>query len=188
MIFLFFGTSLALLEAELQHFKDWEEIGDIWDFQKFLWSRPMTLALILQRGLSESSRSRVSLLQEEEHNAKWQKDRNTKKKTRNTNTEIQSRIQKYKRKYKYKNAGMSLHTGKKVFFGNFLKLECQFKFSFFYFFSRFSLLGNISHYIVVPGRRKNRTLFWASSGKVGFSGFDEWWRISEIFIFSSSHC
>ena len=26
MIFLFFGTSLALLEAELQHFKDWEEI------------------------------------------------------------------------------------------------------------------------------------------------------------------
>ena len=82
----------------------------------------MTIALILQRGLSESSRSQVSLLQEEEHNAKWQNDRNTKKKTRNTNTEIQSRIQKYKRKYKYKykykykNAGMSLHTGRKGFF------------------------------------------------------------------------
>jgi len=28
MIFLFFGTSLALLEAELAPFKDWEEIGD----------------------------------------------------------------------------------------------------------------------------------------------------------------
>ena len=41
----------------------------------------------------------------------------------------------------------------KVFFGNFLKLECQFKFSSLIFF-RFSLLGNISHYIVVPGRRK----------------------------------
>ena len=36
MIFLFFGTPLALLEAELAPFKDWEEIGDIWDFQKFL--------------------------------------------------------------------------------------------------------------------------------------------------------
>ena len=36
MIFLFFGTSLALLEAELAPFKDWEEIGDIWDFRKFL--------------------------------------------------------------------------------------------------------------------------------------------------------
>ena len=119
----------------------------------------MTIALILQRGLSESSRSRVSLLQEEEHNAKWQKDRNTKKKTRNTITEIQSRIQKYKRKYKYKNAGMSLHTVNK-FFGNFLKLECQFKFSSLIFF-RFSLLGNISHYIVVPGRRKKSDiLIW----------------------------
>ena len=29
MIFLFFGTSLALLEAELAPFKDWEEIVDI---------------------------------------------------------------------------------------------------------------------------------------------------------------
>ena len=29
MIFLFFGTSLALLEAELAPFKDWEETGDI---------------------------------------------------------------------------------------------------------------------------------------------------------------
>ena len=29
MIFLFFGTSLALLEAELAPFKDLEEIGDI---------------------------------------------------------------------------------------------------------------------------------------------------------------
>ena len=29
MIFLFFGTSLALLEAELAPFKDWEDIGDI---------------------------------------------------------------------------------------------------------------------------------------------------------------
>ena len=29
MIFLFFGTSLALLEAELAPFKDWEEIGEI---------------------------------------------------------------------------------------------------------------------------------------------------------------
>ena len=29
MIFLFFGTSLALLEAELVPFKYWEEIGDI---------------------------------------------------------------------------------------------------------------------------------------------------------------
>ena len=36
MIFLFFGTPLALLEAELAPFKDWEEIGDIWDFRKFL--------------------------------------------------------------------------------------------------------------------------------------------------------
>ena len=27
MIFLFFGTSLALLEAELAPFKDWEDIG-----------------------------------------------------------------------------------------------------------------------------------------------------------------
>ena len=34
MIFLFFGTSLALLEAELQHFKDWEEIGDICEFSR----------------------------------------------------------------------------------------------------------------------------------------------------------
>ena len=29
MIFLFFGTSLALLEAELAPFKDWEDIGNI---------------------------------------------------------------------------------------------------------------------------------------------------------------
>ena len=29
MIFLFFGTSLALLEAELQHFKDWEDWEDM---------------------------------------------------------------------------------------------------------------------------------------------------------------
>ena len=29
MIFLFFGTSLAHLEAELSPFKDWEEIGNI---------------------------------------------------------------------------------------------------------------------------------------------------------------
>ena len=29
MIFLFFGTSVALLEAELAPFEDWEEIGDI---------------------------------------------------------------------------------------------------------------------------------------------------------------
>ena len=36
MIFLFFGTSLALLEAELAPFKDWEEIGD---FRKFLGTR-----------------------------------------------------------------------------------------------------------------------------------------------------
>ena len=28
-IFLSFGTSLALLEAELAPFKDWEDIGDI---------------------------------------------------------------------------------------------------------------------------------------------------------------
>ena len=28
MIFLFFGTSLALLEAELCPFKDWEEISN----------------------------------------------------------------------------------------------------------------------------------------------------------------
>ena len=35
MIFFFFGTSLALLEAELAPFKDWEEISDIWDFRKF---------------------------------------------------------------------------------------------------------------------------------------------------------
>ena len=39
MIFLFFGTSLALLEAELAPFKDWEEIGNIWDFRKFLSTR-----------------------------------------------------------------------------------------------------------------------------------------------------
>ena len=31
MIFLFFGTSLALLEAELAPFKDLEEIGNIWE-------------------------------------------------------------------------------------------------------------------------------------------------------------
>ena len=36
MIFLFFGTSLALLEAELAPFKDWEGIGD---FRKFLGTR-----------------------------------------------------------------------------------------------------------------------------------------------------
>ena len=34
MIFLFFGTSLALLEAELAPFKDLEEIDNIWDFRK----------------------------------------------------------------------------------------------------------------------------------------------------------
>ena len=39
MIFLFFGTSLALLEAELAPFKDLEEIGNIWDFRKFLLTR-----------------------------------------------------------------------------------------------------------------------------------------------------
>ena len=39
MIFLFFGTSLALLEAELAPFKDLEEIGNIWDFWKFLSTR-----------------------------------------------------------------------------------------------------------------------------------------------------
>ena len=32
MIFLFFGTSLALLEAELAPFKDLEEIGNICEF------------------------------------------------------------------------------------------------------------------------------------------------------------
>ena len=32
MIFLFFGTSLALLEAELAPFKDLEEIGNILEF------------------------------------------------------------------------------------------------------------------------------------------------------------
>ena len=44
MIFLFFGTSLALLEAELAPFKDWEEIGNIWDF--------CLLLFIHQRALS----------------------------------------------------------------------------------------------------------------------------------------
>ena len=29
MIFLFFGTSVALLEAELAPFKDWEDMGDL---------------------------------------------------------------------------------------------------------------------------------------------------------------
>ena len=34
MNFLFFKPSLAPLEAELAPFKDWEEIGDIWEFSK----------------------------------------------------------------------------------------------------------------------------------------------------------
>ena len=36
MIFLFFGTSVALLEAELAPFKDLEEIGNIWEFSKLV--------------------------------------------------------------------------------------------------------------------------------------------------------
>ena len=37
--FPFFKPYLALLEAELAPFKDWEEIGNIWDFRKFLSTR-----------------------------------------------------------------------------------------------------------------------------------------------------
>ena len=29
MIFLFIGTSVALLEAELAPFKDWDDMGDL---------------------------------------------------------------------------------------------------------------------------------------------------------------
>ena len=53
MIFLFFGTSVALKEAELAPFKDLEEIGNIWDFWKFLLTRPIGKSL---NGANSASR------------------------------------------------------------------------------------------------------------------------------------
>ena len=52
--------------------------------------------------------------------------------------------------------------------GNF---QFQFKISVLIFF-QFFLLGNTCQYVVVLGRRKNQTLFWASFGKVVFFGQD----------------
>ena len=45
--------------------------------------------------------------------------------------------------------------------------QSQFKFSFFNFFEIF-FHSNTHWYIVVLGRRKNPTLFWASFGKIDF--------------------
>ena len=53
------------------------------------------------------------------------------------------------------------------YFQNFTKTESQFKISFLNFFHVF-LHHNTSWYIVVLGRRKNPTLFWASFGKSKF--------------------
>ena len=53
------------------------------------------------------------------------------------------------------------------YFSNLTKTESQFKISFLNFF-HFFLHHNTSWYIVVLGRRKNPTLFWASFGKLNF--------------------
>ena len=57
-------------------------------------------------------------------------------------------------------------------FNIFEKLWCQFIFSFFNFF-QFFLHSNTHWYLVVLGRTKNQTLFWASFQEVGFFG-DFW--------------
>ena len=103
-------------------------------------------------------------------------------------TEIQRKrqeiqLQKYSLEYKNTNANTNTNTNtkmlechctpeEKVFFGNFLKLECQFKFSSLIFFC-FSLLGNISHYIVVPGRRKKSDIVLSKFRESWIFGFDE---------------
>ena len=53
------------------------------------------------------------------------------------------------------------------YFRNFVKMESQFKISFLDFFY-FFLHDNTALYVVVLGRRKNPTLFWASFGKSKF--------------------
>ena len=57
--------------------------------------------------------------------------------------------------------------------------ESQFKISFLNFF-HFFLHHNTSWYIVVLGRRKNPTLFWASFGKIKF--FDRSWISCKCFL------
>ena len=101
-------------------------------------------------------------------------------------TEIQRKrqeiqLQKYSLEYKNTNANTNTNTNtkmlechctpeEKVFFGNFLKLECQFKFSSLIFF-RFSLLGNISHYIHSCAWQKTKIghCFEQVPGKLDFS-------------------
>ena len=64
------------------------------------------------------------------------------------------------------------------YFSNLTKTESQFKISLLNFF-HFFLHHNTSWYIVVLGRRKNLTLFWASFGKLNFltgRGRGEQWR------------
>ena len=71
------------------------------------------------------------------------------------------------------------HLRKSVFwnffgiFNVFEKLRCQFKFSFFNIFE-FFLHSNTHWYLVVLGRTKNETLFWASFQEVGFFGLDQY--------------
>ena len=60
MIFLFFGTSLALLEAELQHFKDWEDWEDmesVKDWRKTRFWGKNTKFLKIQKKSQDQNRS-----------------------------------------------------------------------------------------------------------------------------------
>ena len=141
---------------------------DIWWWLWRFWWSDATRLLEVNRSEGEGDPDRASANKME----KRQKDKNTKRqKYKIQNTKCKYKIQiakKMSKIYHLKKKWFSNFSGFSTFFE---KLQCQFKFSIFNFFE-FFFHSNTHWYLVVLGRTKNQTLFWASFQEVWFFGLD----------------